>query len=232
METEAKMSKYLVCAYREWNLKMFAEKLQTSNFDFVLISDKNLLTLAELERLNPTMIFFLDWSWIIDKEITDNFMCVGFHSASLPQFRGGSPIQNQIVRGIKNTKLSAFKMDGGIDTGDILLQEDISLEGHIDDIMKRICKLSYGMILSIVAGNYVARPQSGESSYFSRRKPNESEMNFESFNQTLENIYDFIRMLEYPYPNAFLVIGDKKIIFKRAEKDNDKIKAEIEIVGK
>jgi len=42
----------------------------------------------------------------------------------LPFGRGGSPLQNLIERGIKKTKISAIKVDGGIDTGDIFFKRD------------------------------------------------------------------------------------------------------------
>jgi len=53
-----------------------------------------------------------------------------------PAFRkGGSPLQNLIERGIKKTKISAIKVDGGIDTGDIFFKRDLDLYGTAEEIL-------------------------------------------------------------------------------------------------
>ena len=86
----------------------------------------------------PEIIFFPDWSWIIPNEIISNYKCICFHESNLPKFRGGSPIQNQIIRGITKTKTTAFIMNEKIDAGDIILQKNLSLEGSIQEIFSRM----------------------------------------------------------------------------------------------
>jgi methionyl-tRNA formyltransferase len=218
--------RYVVCAYRDWNIRLFNEKLSCIG-NFTLISKKQDLTKESLEKINPKIVFFLDWSWIVSDDIISNFFCVGFHSAPLPEFRGGSPIQNQIIRGVKDTKLSAFKMDGGIDTGNILAQKDLSLEGHLSDIFSSISDLSFSMIIDIVNGNYTETKQIGDGSYYKRRKPKDSELQIDDMSSSIGYLNDFIRMLEDPYPNAFIIIKDKKIIFKSSEIKDGKINAKI-----
>lgn len=224
--------KYIICAYREWNIQLFKEKISLLPYNFYFISDNDKLILTALKEIDPDFIFFLDWSWIVPKDIFTQYKCVVFHSAPLPEFRGGSPIQNQIIRGVKTTKLTAFLMDEGIDTGDILLQEDLSLDGHIGDIFKRIGDLSYTMIRKIIEGKYSIKKQEGKGSIFKRRKPEESELRIEDFDKSLSFIYDSIRMLEDPYPNAFIRLGSKKIIFKKVESDKNKLYVSAEIIEK
>ena len=223
------MSKFVVCAYRPWNVSMCIFRLSEIYPDCILISSKEALTIERLRKINPELVFFLDWSWIVKQDILDEFKCVGFHTAPLPMYRGGSPIQNQIIRGEIQTKLTAFMMDGGIDTGDILLQRDMSLMGSISNILKMITNLEYHMIDDIVKGKYTVTPQHGKGSYYKRRKPSESELQVEDFNREMQYLYNFARMLEDPYPNAFIKLGNKKIIFKSVEKKDNKIQAQIEI---
>jgi len=211
------MPKYVICAYRPWNVDYWAEKAP-------LLCDKGSLE-TDLAKLNPEWVFFPDWSWKIPQSIYGKYKCVMFHEAPLPLFRGGSPIQNQIIQGIKNTKLTAFLVDGGLDTGDILAQRDLSLEGHLHEIMALGTLLVDSMIDEILSGNYVRTPQRGESSEYKRRTPKESELDL---TKPLDYIYDFIRMLEEPYPNAFCYIGGKKLTFKWAEK-GEKLTALVEI---
>ena len=47
------------------------------------------------------------------------------HPSALPKFRGGSPIQNQIIRNIKNSKVTLFKMNEKIDAGPIILSKKV-----------------------------------------------------------------------------------------------------------
>jgi len=119
-------------------------------------------------------------------------------------------------------------MDDGLDTGDILLQEDLSLEGHIMDIMDRVGKLHPIMIDKILKGDYTQTKQTGGTAY-ARRQPEQSQLTDEDFFKTLKYLYNFIRMLEDPYPNAFTWVGDRKITFKSAEMNNGKIKSLVEI---
>ncbi len=216
--------KIVVCAHRDWNISMYLGRLSKIFPDSMLLSEKEHLSIDLLRKFNPSMIFFLDWSWIIKEEILNKFNCIGFHSAPLPEYRGGSPIQNQIISGITQTKLTAFSMDKGIDTGDILLQKPLSLDGHIMDIMKNISTLIHDMIIDIVNENYVIKKQTGHSSYYKRRKPSESELSLKDFEDNDVNyLYNFIRMLEDPYPNAFIKLANKKIIFKSAKKNGAKL---------
>lgn len=223
------MDKYVVCAYRYWNIKMYHETIVKFNGEFNLISDPALLTLNVLDIISPKIIFFLDWSWKVPKEITQRYFCVNFHATDLPKFRGGSPIQNQIIRGVKKTKLSAFIMNEGLDTGDILLKEDLDLTGHLADIFARAGSLMYRMIQRIISGDYKKAKQASEASYFKRRSPSESELKPQDFSRNLEYLNDFIRMLEHPYPNAYIIISDKKLTFTGSEMKNGKVLIQGEI---
>lgn len=209
---------YLFCAYRDWSLKLY-EKLLDIDDNFVLIKSPKKLTNSFVKKLNPEFIFFPDWSWIIPKKITDNYKCVCLHESNLPKFRGGSPLQNQIIRGITKTKTTAFFMSDGIDEGDIILQKNLSLKGKIEDIFLRMIENDFKIITKIISGKYTVKKQKGIPTLFKRRKPKESEL--QNLNFSKKYLCDFIRMLEDPYPNAFIKSGKRKIIFKSANlKDN------------
>jgi len=217
---------YIFCAYRDWSFNLY-KKLSNKYKNVVLVNSPKKLTARYVKRINPEFIFFPDWSWIVPEEIVNNFKCVCFHESNLPKFRGGSPLQNQIVRGIRKTKSTAFLMDSGLDTGDILLQKDLSLEGSLQEIFSRMINNDYEMIIKIIQGKFRKRKQTGKPSVFKRRKPAQSELKILS--QPSLRLYDFIRMLADPYPNAFIKVGRKKIIFKNATIDDKKLRFEGEI---
>ena len=205
---------YLFCGYRDWSIQLY-EKLLKKYDNFVLLSSPKKLTFSFVKKLNPEFIFFPDWSWIIPEKITSNYKCVCFHESNLPKFRGGSPLQNQIIRGITKTKTTAFFMSDGIDEGDIILQQSLSLNGKITEIFSRMIDNDFKMIEKIISGNYKLTKQKGKPSIFKRRKPENSEL--DSSSHSLEYFYNFIRMLDDPYPNAFIRLGNKKLILKNPE---------------
>lgn len=218
---------FLFCGYRSWALELYS-KLIKINKNFVLISSPKKLTSRYVQQINPDFIFFPDWSWKVPSSIIENFQCICFHESDLPKFRGGSPIQNQIIRGVKKTKTTAFLMNDKIDEGDILLKENLLLTGTINEIFSRMIENDFKMIQKIISGKYKIKKQTGIPSYFKRRSPQESEL--DSLDISLTKLYDFIRMLDDPYPNAFVKSGKRKILFKNPSLKNNKLYFEGEII--
>ena len=131
---------YVYCAHRKYSLNVF-KKLKKKYKNFILVNGNDNLTLSKIKKINPQFIFFPDWSWIVPNEIIKNYQCICIHESNLPKFRGGSPLQNQIIRGIKKTKSTAFLMNDKLDAGKILLKKDLSLDGTLDEIFHRMEKI-------------------------------------------------------------------------------------------
>ena len=159
-------------------------------------------------------IFFLHWSELISKEIYDNYRCIVFHMTDLPFGRGGSPLQNLIIRGYTETKISAIRVCKELDAGDIYLKKELSLHGTAEEIFIRTGKIMLEMIREIMCSDIIPSPQEGYPILFKRRKPEDGNIvNLDS----IEQIYDYIRMLDAEgYPNAFLINGAMKFEFSRA----------------
>ena len=193
----------------------------------------NKINKNKLKKINPKIIFFLHWSNKIPDEIFKNFLCIQFHASDLPKFRGGSPIQNQILSGIRNTKISAFKVTKIIDAGDICMKKNLSLAGTVNDIFIRLERTAIVMINKIVAmKNIKFKKQIGKKSYFKRRSPSDSNLlKFEPSN--LNDIYNFIRMVDSKeYPNAFINLNKFKVIFNKANYKKGIINGKFKIVKK
>jgi methionyl-tRNA formyltransferase len=211
---------YLFCAYREWSKTLF-DKLKKNDDNIVLLKSPKKLTFSYVKKINPEMIFFPDWSWIVNKKIINNYKCVCFHESNLPKFRGGSPLQNQIIRGVEKTKTTAFIMNEGLDEGVIMLQKELSLKGSINEIFKRMINNDYVMIKKIMDKKYKLKNQKGKPTKFKRRSEDQSELT--NLDYSKKYIYNFIRMLDDPYPNAFIQIGKRKIVFKNISNKNNKL---------
>ncbi len=228
------MEKIVIATIKSWNIKN-AKKFQKQwkdKYKIYLITKKEDLQLEFLKKIKPIYIFFPHWSWIIPPEIYENFECVVFHTADLPYGRGGSPLQNLIIRNIKWTKVSALRVDGGIDTGPIYFKKDIFIGlGSAEEIFIEISNLIFQeMIPEILKKRPQPLPQEGEVLEFRRRKPYESELTPEVASN-LSRIYDFIRMLDGEgYPRAFIRLGRFKIFFSEAHFKTDRICGRFEIV--
>lgn len=223
------MGRYVIATTKSWNIRN-AERLieKYPNDQFVLITDKNDLTANFLHDFHPRYIFFPHWSWIIPTEIYENYDCVVFHMTDLPFGRGGSPLQNLLVRGIYGTKISAVKADAGIDTGSVYFKEPLDIsEGNADTIFSRASAIVFGrMIPRLMEGEITPHPQEGEAIAFKRRKPEQSEIP-DGLSQ--RQIYDYIRMLDGEgYPAAYKKYGDGKVYYRKARLEGDVVFAEAE----
>ena len=107
--------------YREWALKIY-KKLENKGFEIYLIDNKSDFDENKIIDYDPDFILFYGWSWIIQERLINDYLCVMLHPSPLPKYRGGSPIQNQIINGEKDSAVSLFIMDKGIDTGDIMVK--------------------------------------------------------------------------------------------------------------
>jgi methionyl-tRNA formyltransferase len=207
--------------YRDWALKIYDEIQNIfPEYEFFIIRRKSDYNEKKIVEFQPDRILFYGWSDLIHEKLITRFKCIMLHPAPLPKYRGGSPIQNQIINGETISAVTLFLMDSGIDTGDIILQEKMSLEGHLSDIFERIIKIGIRLTTKMLNNDYTMYPQDNlEATFFKRRKPSESEITLEEFqNKNSQYLYNKIRMLEDPYPNAFIRTMDgKKLLIKLAE---------------
>lgn len=191
-----------------------------------IVSPEELMGVASW-TVRPDLIFFPHWSWIVPEEIYSNFRCVIFHMTDLPYGRGGSPLQNLIVRGHKETKISAIVCSKGLDTGDVYLKRELSLEGTAEQILCRASDVIEGMIRDLLEQSPIPVPQDGEVTIFARRTPADGDI---SRLTNAETVYDYIRMLDADgYPRAFANIGAIAIEFSEAELKDDVVSARVRI---
>ena len=187
--------------------------------------DKN-----KINSINPKIIFFIHWSKLIPKDLYQKYTCIQFHVSDLPKGRGGSPIQNQILRNEKKTKISAFKVKKELDSGPICMKQDFLLNGSAVSILKNMEYQSINMIKRLIKKKTIKfKKQLGKPTFFSRRKPEESEIDVSKM-KTVKKLYDFLRMLDAPnYPSAFTKLKKFKITFNDIKKINNSINAKVKI---
>lgn len=225
------MINIVICTIKSWNIekaKQFKKKFK-GIYKVTIITNKDEVKIENLHRLKPNYIFFPHWSYIIPKEVFETYPCIVFHMTDLPFGRGGSPLQNLIVRGKKQTKISAIHVEKSIDSGAIYLKEHLDLNGSATEIFKRAAKIIFDkMIPYILENNPIPIKQEESIVEFKRRTPEESEL-LESF--SIETIYNYIRMLDAEgYPPAFLPFGNKKLLFTDATYQKNQLIAKVEFI--
>ena len=210
----------IVCVgYRKWALNIYKRLKNSLKEKIIIIDSKKKYDEDMIIKLNPDLILFYGWSWIISKNIIKNKKCLMLHPSPLPKYRGGSPLQNQIIDGKIHSAVTIFKMVEEVDAGDIYGQKYLSLDGSLDDIFKRIENIGYDLSLDIINSNPKPIIQNhNEATYYKRRKPEDSEITINELkSKNSKYLINKIRMLSDPYPNAFIkTIDGKKLFIKIA----------------
>ncbi|MDP8222829.1 MAG: hypothetical protein P9L99_05665 [Candidatus Lernaella stagnicola] len=219
---------YVVCGCKPWSRSVFDEHLATLPGRWRYVATKDELTAARLAEWSPRFVFFLHWSWKIPAAIHERHTCIGFHMTDLPFGRGGSPLQNLIVRGATETTLTAFGIEADMDTGAIYDKRPLSLAGTAQEIYERASRLAAQMIADLIAqDDPQTRPQTGEPTMFARRTPAQSEI---PDGLDLARLYDHLRMLDAEtYPRAFLKHGGFRFEFSAPRLESGRLVANVTI---
>ena len=226
-QKEEKKKKYIVAGYPPWSRDIFKKMISKYPGTWHLFSKPEELSEERLNKINPKFIFFLHWSQKVPENIIKNYECVCFHMTDVPYGRGGSPLQNLIIRGHKKTKLTALRMVEEFDAGPVYLKRSMLLRGSAQEIYKKASKLAAKMILEIIRHQIIPYPQKGKIVIFKRRKPEQSEV---PGYQDIGGFFDFIRMLDAPgYPKAFVKYKGFVLEFSKAKMSGPKILSNVEI---
>jgi methionyl-tRNA formyltransferase len=209
---------------------MFAEWSARAACDARLIESRDGLTPETLRAFSPRYVFFPHWSWKIPAAIHEEFECVLFHMTDLPYGRGGSPLQNLILRGHKDTMVSAIRVVDGLDAGPVYLKRPLALDGSAQAIYERCARVVFEMIDQIVATEPAPQPQVGKVVTFKRRTPDQSRIPEQA---DLALVYDYIRMLDAEsYPAAFVDDGRHRFEFSEAELSEGEVRARVRITAR
>jgi methionyl-tRNA formyltransferase len=214
----------LISKDNSWSNELF-NLLKSDNFIWLTELNKN-----TLDYYNPEWIFFFHWSDIVPESIFTKYKCVVTHTGNLPEGRGGSPLQNQILDGIVSSQVNLIEMCNEIDGGGIYCSAPVTLQGNLDDIWRAITKITFNLITKCASESPIPTPQKGTPKIYKRRKT--TKIDFGN-SDNLSYIYDQIRMLDSDdYQKSHIEIGDFVLEFSRAKMNNNKILADVIITKK
>tara|TARA_B110000027_G_C16015658_1_gene254002 strand:- start:203 stop:844 length:642 start_codon:yes stop_codon:yes gene_type:complete len=209
----------IVCVgYRSWALSIYKDLKKNEKYKILILKKK--IDLKKIKKFNPEFILFYGWSWIVPKTLIDKYKCIMLHPSRLPNFKGGTPIQNQIIRGIKKSYVTLFRMNNKIDDGNIISNKKISLQGDMDEIFERMTKIGIYLTKKMLKSKYKDKKQPMTNyKIYKRLLPKNSEITINDLLTKNSNyLYNKIRMLGDPYPNAFIRLKNgKKLLIKKAK---------------
>jgi methionyl-tRNA formyltransferase len=184
------------------------------------INNPNIIRLLKKNKIEWLLI--IGWSQIAKKDLLEapSKGCIGIHPTLLPIGRGRSPIPWAILKGLKKTGVTLFKINTGVDSGPIILQKTIKMKikENATNLYEKVKHAHVSIIKSfipkLVSGKFKLKYQKEEdATYWIGRKPKDGEINFHESVFTVEKL---IRATTKPYPGAFYIKNNKKIIIWEA----------------
>lgn len=125
----------------EKKLKLYQPEKIRDNKEFI----------EEIKKLNPDVICVVAYGKILPKEFLEipKYGCINVHPSLLPKYRGSTPIQTAIINGDKTTGVTTMYMDEGLDSGDMILQEEIEIKDNetAGDIWNKLSKIGASLLV-------------------------------------------------------------------------------------
>ena len=192
------------CADR-WEIPVFSPA-RVKNPDAVL----------RLREEAPDLIVVAAFGQILSKEILElpRYGCVNVHASLLPKYRGAAPIQWAVINGEEKSGVTIMQMDVGLDTGDILLQEEITLDPLEtgESLYDKMAKLGGDLLVRalpmIEAGTLTPVKQDDDASCYAPML--KKEMGNIDWNMPAVKIERLVRGLN-SWPGAYTFLGGKML---------------------
>ncbi|MGI6620318.1 MAG: methionyl-tRNA formyltransferase [Bacillota bacterium] len=148
------------------------------------------------------------------------YACLNVHPSLLPKYRGGNPVQRQIMAGEQKSGVSIIYMSERMDAGDICLQKviDIDPDETYGDLERRLGVVGAQALVeamcSVYTGSAGRTPQDeDEATYAPRLRPGEEVINWQA---PAEDIHNLVRALS-PEPGAVTRFGTERTKIWRAK---------------
>ena len=189
---------------------------------------KNTEFIEEMKALKPDIICVVAYGKILPKEILDipENGCINVHGSLLPKYRGAAPIQWAILNGDKTTGITTMYMDEGMDTGDMILKEEVEINENetTGELWNRLALIGGNLLvktLDLIKEDKAPRIKQGDDFTIAPMLNKEmSKIDWE--NKTANEIKNLVRGLN-PIMGAYSFLDEKKIKFWKIQcLDNEK----------
>ena len=173
-----------------------------------------------IKNLNPELIVVVAYGKILPKNILEipKYGCINVHGSLLPKYRGAAPIQWAIINGEEKSGVTTMFMDEGMDTGDMLLKEEIKIEDEdtSESLYFKLSNLGSELLIKTLdkLQNGKLDPQKQNEKDATYSKMLTKDMGEIDWNKKATEIHNLVRGL-FPWPVAKTKLNSKTLkIFK------------------
>lgn len=193
---------------QEKELKIFQPQKVRNNTEFI----------EEIKKINPDVICVVAYGKILPKELLDipRLGCINVHGSLLPEYRGAAPIQWAVLNGDKKTGITTMYMDVGMDTGDMILKEEVEIgeDETTGELWERLSRVGADLLVKtlemVERGN---APREKQGNNFTMAPMLNKEMSkIDWKNKTASEIKNLVRGLN-PIMGAYSFLNEKKLKF-------------------
>jgi len=178
-----------------------------------------------IKKMQPNLGIVGGYSTIFKNALINlpEFGTINLHGGRVPQYRGGSPLNWQIINGEREIGISVLRMDERVDAGSVVAESTIqlSLEDDIASIHKKANDLFPKLLveaLSVIDSNStdIRVQDEKHAKYWHQRNEADGMINWH--HMTASKVINTVRAITRPYPGAFTFLNNEKIrIFKARE---------------
>ena len=197
---------------QEHNLKIYQPQKVRNNEEFI----------NEIKGLQPDVICVVAYGKILPKEILEipKYGCINVHGSLLPKYRGAAPIQWAVLNGDKVTGITTMYMDVGMDTGDMILKQEVEIgkdetTGELWDRLKIIGGKLLVETLKQIENGTAPREKQGED-YTIAPMLSKDMAKIDWHQKTAQEIKNLVRGLN-PIMGAYTFLNEKKIKFWKVD---------------
>ncbi len=169
---------------------------------------------SELEKIAPELIVVVAFGQILPQRVLDipPLGCINVHASLLPRYRGAAPMQRCLMAGEAKTGVTTMLMDAGLDTGDMLLWEevavgeDMTMEELHDTLRDLGAELLEKTIAALVDGTATRTKQDDAASCYAAML--QKETGKIAWEKPAREIHNLVRALD-SWPGAYTTLDGK-----------------------
>ena len=209
--------KFIFLSKKNLNTEI-CKKISKFKISYEIVTNINSIKVQKIiDKIKPELNIVAGFPYFLEKKIykKPKFGTINLHAGKLPKYRGGSPLNWQIINGEKSIGISIIQLTNKLDAGQIIVKKEFNLKKNYD--IKKVHKISnrYFQIMTLKAINKISKNKifikqdPKKARYWRQRKESDGFLEFKKMNDL--QVYNFVRAITEPYPCAFIYFNGKKL---------------------
>lgn len=193
-------------------------------------SKDEIFLLLEQKKIN--LVVIASYGMILTKKVTDNYLCLNVHPSLLPRYRGPSPIQAALLNGDKETGVTVMVTEEKLDSGAVLIQENIPIDGNenAEVLMQKLAELGGELVCRFInkmkdkevskekiAREYGKKQDENGATYTKKIVKEDGLINWSKSPLEIHNLVCAM----YPWPGAYTIKDGKRIKIIKTKINDD-----------